>query len=60
MRFINATVPALLLVVLVMACSKPEPVQPLTTAPSYETIEAAQAAAGGSDKYIVVDFYTDW
>ncbi|MFH1688455.1 MAG: hypothetical protein ABIE70_13165 [bacterium] len=60
MRFMKPGITALLVIVMVMACSKQEPVEPLTDAPFFKTLEAAQLAAADNGKYIVVDFYTDW
>lgn len=59
MRLLTRTVTVLLTMVMVMACSNPEPVAPLTDAPFHTTIDAAKVAAVDGNKYIIVDFYTD-
>ena len=44
----------------VVVCSKQEPAEILTHAPTYATFADAQKAVGTSGKHIVLDFYTDW
>lgn len=45
---------------MVLACSKQEPAEILTHAPTYATFADAQKAVGNSGKHIVMEFYTDW
>ena len=54
------TIVAFLTTLMVVACSKQEPAEILTHAPTYATLADAQKAVGTSGKHIVLDFYTDW
>ena len=47
-------------IALALACAQKEVVAPLSTAPSYATIDEAMAAQDGRDLPIILDFYTDW
>jgi len=59
-RILLTTALAIAVLALVMSCSEDEPTEALTEAPYFESLDAAQAAVAGTDKEIVIKFYTDW
>ena len=60
MQFLKLATVMMTLLLLVAACGQEQPVQtPLTEAPYFSSLAEGQAAVADTDKYLIIDFYSD-